>query len=386
MACTVSEIFARHGPAYRARFHHLILPSHRRAMDDIVSCRTPARGGHLFSCEPCHFTRFCYHSCKNRHCPRCQNDAVSRWLHAQRLRLLPVPYFLFTFTLPAALRPLAYRHQRLIYSLLFRAAAAAMQVLAADPVYLGARLGLLAVLHTWTRDLRYHPHVHILLPAGGLAPGANDWIAAPQPRFLLPVKALAKIFRAKIRDALASHDLLSVVPPAVWATPWIVHAKPAGSGDAVLRYFAPYIYRIALCNPRIVSRNRGRVTFTYRERASGRTLKKTLPAPAFMHRFLQHVLPRRFVRVRSYGFLARRVKGQLEALQQTLGPCQNSAAGESPQATPLVREPAPSRSGPDYARCPLCGRPMRAVLVRPLQARDSTDGHPRSTARGRGPP
>ncbi len=157
MPSTVAEIFRRQGAEYQARMRAHILPSHRRVIEDIVTCRTPVRGGHLFWCEPCHFQRFSYHSCQNRHCPRCQNEAISRWLDTQRKRLLPVAYFRFTFTLPAALRALAYQHQRLVYGVLFRAAAAAMQALATDPRHLGARLGFLAVLHTWTRDLRYHP-------------------------------------------------------------------------------------------------------------------------------------------------------------------------------------------------------------------------------------
>ena len=372
MPSTVAEIFRRQGADYRARMRAHILPSHRRVMEDIVTCRTPARGGHLFWCEPCHFQRFSYHSCQNRHCPRCQNEAISRWLHAQRKRLLPVAYFLFTFTLPAALRPLAYQHQRLVYGLLFRAAAAAMQGLAADPRYLGARLGFLAVLHTWTRDLRYHPHLHLLVPAGGLASTPQQWIDAPHEGFLLPVKALAILFRAKLRDALAAHPVLSGVPPEVWSRPWVVHAKPAGSGLSVLRYFAPYIYRIALCNNRIVTRNRDRVTFTYRDRQSGRRIKKTLPALEFMQRYLQHVLPRRFVRVRSYGFQARRSSAQLEGLQKALGAVEPPAARETQAKVSEATEPGGSSPVPAYARCPRCGQPMHVIVVPPASPLAST--------------
>jgi hypothetical protein len=196
----LAEIFRRYGPQYRAKFADKMLSSHRQAMRTIEQCRTPALGGHVYVCEACGETQYQYHSCRNRHCPKCQNDKAQRWLEQQQDLLLPVPYFLLTFTLPGELRGVARSHQKRIYDLLFRTSAAAVQHLARDPRFVGGQVDMVGVLHTWGRNLSYHPHVHYLVPAGGLA-ADGAWLPA-RKNFLLPVKALSRIFRAKFRDAL----------------------------------------------------------------------------------------------------------------------------------------------------------------------------------------
>src|SRR6266404_562794 len=204
----VAEIFRLHGPAYRAKFGDRMLPSHRRAMQDIEQCRTAALGGQVYFCAQCQDQRYSYHSCKNRNCPKCQNEQANDWLREQSELLLPTHHFLVTFTLPAELRPLARSHQKTIYNLLFRASSAALQQLAQDPRFVGGRLGMVGVLHTWTRQLLYHPHVHYIVTGGGLT--ADGRWRSSRPDFLVPVKALSRIFRAKFPDALKKTELFAL--------------------------------------------------------------------------------------------------------------------------------------------------------------------------------
>src|SRR5713101_4360090 len=230
----VAEIIRLHGAAYLARFADRILPSHRRALRDLEACRTPALGGHVHQCDHCGRQVYAFHSCRNRHCPKCHRDQTERWLTAQRARLLPCAYYLLTFTLPDALRSLARSQQKTVYGLLMKSAAAALLTLARDPRYVGGRLGCLAVLHTWTRDLRYHPHVHLLVTAGGLSADGTAWVAPKYENYLVPVRAVSPIFRAKICAALNRVGLLDQVPPGIWSAPWVVHCQHAGRGQKVL--------------------------------------------------------------------------------------------------------------------------------------------------------
>ena len=233
----VADIFRLHGPAYRAKFGDRMLPSHRRAMQDIENCRTESLGGQLYFCTQCQEQRYSYHSCKNRHCPKCQNDQANDWLEAQQSLLLPVTHFLVTFTLPAELRAVARSNQKTIYNLLFRASSQALLQLAQDPRFVGARLGMVGVLHTWTRQLLYHPHVHYIVTGGGLTDDGR-WRSS-RPDFLVPVKALSRIFRAKFRDALKKTALFAQVEPRVWRKDWVVHSEPVGSGAAGLQVSRP---------------------------------------------------------------------------------------------------------------------------------------------------
>jgi Putative transposase/Transposase zinc-binding domain len=360
---TLNDIFRQYGPAYRAQYTDRMLPSHRAAMTAIEGCRTEALGGHVYTCAACATTRYSYHSCKNRHCPTCQQDTAQVWLARQQDLLLPVPYFLVTFTLPPTLRDLARTHQRQLYTLLFRASAAALQQLAHDPRFLGGQIGMLGVLQTWTRDLRFHPHVHYLVPALGLA--ADGTVCRPRnPAFLVPVKAVAILFRAKLRAALRQTALYAHVPPETWRQAWVVDCRAVGSGAAALKYLAPYIFRVALSNNRIVGVQNDRVTFRYRDGETKQMRTCTLPALTFMGRFLQHVLPKGFVKVRYYGLFSRRQRQMLTQIRQRLllAPPRTDAAATVPPRTPAPATPV-------AVCCPVCGQLMQVVVLRPVRSR-----------------
>jgi Putative transposase/Transposase zinc-binding domain len=352
---TLGDIFREYGAAYRAQFGERMVPSQHAAMHAIEACRTEAMGGHIYTCPNCATTRYSYHSCRNRHCPRCQHDAAQSWLEHQHQLLLPVPYFLVTFTLPAHLRDVAYRHQRLLYKVLFRASAAALMELARDPRFLGAQIGLLGVLQTWTRDLRYHPHVHYLVPGGGLADDGRTWVRA-KADFLVHVKPLAALFRAKLRAALRQTALWSEIPAAAWQQPWVVDCRSVGSGRAALRYLAPYIFRVALSNNRIVRVADGQVTFRYTSGESGQTAYCTLPVQEFLRRFLQHILPKGFVKVRYYGLFRMGNRQLLACIRGQLLLVQRSA--DLQMASDVWRS-----ADPRVLVCPICGQPMRLERV-----------------------
>ena len=311
----VADIFRLHGPDYRAQFGNQMLPSHRRAMQDIEQCRTAALGGQLYFCGQCQEQRYSYHSCKNRHCPKCQNEQANQWLQQQQNLLLPVHHFMVTFTLPAELRAVVRSNQKLCYNLLFRASSAALLKLAQDPRFVGAQIGMVGVLHTWTRQLLYHPHVHYIVTGGGLTDDGR-WRSS-RPDFLVPVLALSPIFRAKFRDQLKKTGLFAQVDQQAWKKKWVVHSQPVGSGAAAFKYLAPYVFRVALSNNRILKLADGNVTFKYKESATAQVRFSTLSAEEFMRRFLQHVLPPRFVKVRYYGLLSpgnRKLLAQARAL------------------------------------------------------------------------
>jgi len=335
----LAEIFRQYGPAYRAKFGDRLLPSHRHVMWAIEHCRTEALGGHLYHCPDCDTSVYQYHSCRNRHCPKCQTENAQHWLEQQRDLLLPVPYFMLTFTLPAPLRSVARSHQTLLYDLLFRTSAAATQHLAADPRFVGGQLGLVGVLHTWGRTLTYHPHVHYLIPAGGLANDGQTWRPARED-FLVPVKALSGIFRARFRDALRQTDIFDLVSSTVWEHDWVVHCQPVGNGETAFKYLAPYIFRVAIGNSRILKLENDQVTFRYRATGTGQPKLCTLAVQEFIHRFLQHVLPKSFVKVRYYGFLSAGHRAQLAAIRQQLSPV--AAHSFSAPATCATDIPTPA--------------------------------------------
>jgi hypothetical protein len=349
----LAEIIRQAGEAYVRACGARLLPSHARALRDLRVCRTPVLGGSLFACdEHCGHLEFSYHSCRNRHCPKCHRDRTRRWLAGLLGRLLPCPYYFVTLTLPAELRPLARSHQRVVYDLLLREAAAALQHLADDPRWVGATLGILAVLHTWARDLSYHPHVHLLVTAGGLTSDSNAWRKPAHPRFLVPGYALSKIFRARVRDALARAELLDGLDPATFRKPWTVHLQHAGDGHHAASYLSRYVHRVALTNERIESFDGERVTFRYVNSRSHQTRRLTLPVHGFLARFLQHVLPKGFPKVRSYGLLSTAATPRRERARELLAldPAR-SLHTTSPQPQPTTAETAtPQRL------CPACHR------------------------------
>ncbi len=361
---TLGDIFRRYGPAYRAKLGDRMPVRQRVVMAAIEQCRTAALGGQVYTCPQCGAVQYHYHSCRNRHCPTCQPGQAEQWLEQQQALLLPVRYFLVTFTLPAALRSLARQDQRRVYALLFRSSAAALQQLAADRRFLGGQIGMLGVLQTWTRDLRYHPHIHYLVPAGALASDGTRWIAATG-HLLVHVKPLGKLFRGKMRAGLQQLGLAREVPTETWRTPWVVDCRSVGTGQAALKYLAPYIFRVALSNNRIVGVVNDQVTFRYRVRDSKKTKTCTLPAEQFIRRFLQHVLPHGFVKVRYFGLFSpgkRQVLAQVRALvvdTATMPRLLDRAGGAAP--TSAVRH------APDVYYCPACGAVMqRSGTVRPI--------------------
>ena len=347
-----AEVFRRYGPQYREKYGERMLPSHRRVMWAIEHCRTKSLGGHVYYCEHCEETCYCYHSCRNRHCPKCQSEKGQQWLEKQGDTLLPVPYFMLTFTLPAEVRKLARPQQKLFYNLLFRASAAATQKLALDPRFVGGKIGMVGILHTWGRNLSYHPHVHYLVPGGGLADDGETWLPTRKD-FLMPVKALSKLFRTKFRDALRQAGCFKDISASVWTEDWVVHCQPVGSGLGALKYLAPYIFRVAISNNRILSLENDRVTFRYRDTDSGQERVCTLAAEEFIRRFLQHVLPKGFVKVRYYGIFSPAWRKRLAMLRCRLG-------GESPpnpdsdDANKQDEVDIPANA----VLCPKCGRVM----------------------------
>jgi hypothetical protein len=352
----VAEIFRAHGPEYLAKYGSRMPRAHLRAMRDIQQCRTPVLGGQVYVCAKCDERRYSYHSCKNRHCPKCGNDQAEKWLEEQKELLLPVVHFLVTFTLPEELRPVARSNQKTVYSILFRASSEALQKLAWDERFVGGRVGMVGVLHTWTRALIYHPHVHYIVTGGGLSE-KGEWKRSRED-FLVPVRALSVIFRAKVRDLLKKTELFDQVDARVWKKQWVVHSEPVGSGEAAFKYLAPYVFRVAISNSRILKLEHGRVTFKYKDSATAQVKYATVSAEEFMRRFLQHVLPERFVKVRYYGLLSPGNRRLLKLAREVLGGGARSRVASREDGTSNHREPL---------RCPSCGNEM--TLIATLGAR-----------------
>jgi hypothetical protein len=373
----VADILIGHGEAFRrAHAGHLSL-GQLKVMSAIEACRTAELGGHVERCEDCAHTQIAYNSCRNRHCPKCQGAAARAWLAERQADLLPVPYYHAVFTLPAAVANLAFHNKAVIYDLLFKAAAETLQVIAADPKHLGARIGLTAVLHTWGSALTHHPHVHCIVPGGGLSADGQRWIAC-RPGFFLPVRVLSRLFRRRFLERLAhAHaagrlvffgDLATLAEPTAFAAhlrplrraEWVVYAKrPFGGPEAVLAYLARYTHRVAISNSRLVSLDARGVSFRwkdYRAQDTGKPWIKTMTlAPAeFLRRFLLHVLPTGFHRIRHYGLLAAGTRADLGHIRALIEP-------PAPDAAPP--DPAEHASGqPDARRaCPGCGGRMRIV-------------------------
>lgn len=341
----VAEIFRLHGESFRA--HHDLAPWPLKAMADIEHCRTAYFGGHLERCDRCGHEHYSYHSCRNRHCPKCHGEQTQAWLEKQQARLLPVAYYLLTFTWPASLRAVARSHPRQIYSLIMKAAVASLQKLARDPQWVGGTLPILAVLHTWTRALLFHPHVHLLVPAGGISP-KGTWVNAQHSNFLVPGYALSEIFRAKIKAGLKKHGLLDPSCPC-WNQKWDVNCRHAGSGEKVLGYLARYVFRIAIANSRLEKLEEGEVTFRYRDNKTQELRHLTLPAQDFIERFLQHVLPKGFVKVRTYGLWSAPQQDLLAKTQAQL----TVVASEQPPALAEAKTVAPIAAA-ELILCPKC--------------------------------
>ena len=296
---TLGEIFRQYGPAYRAKHAARLSPDQLQVMDRLERCRTGELGHAVYRCDACGTEHVMPQSCGNRHCPQCQGHKAKQWLETQLAKLLPCAYFLITFTVPQELRRLIRAHPRECYRAMFVAAAATLRELASNPKHVGSsRLGFTAVLHTWGRSLSYHPHVHFIVPGGALREDGQDWLPS-RADFFVPVAAASVIYRAKFLDGLAPSGLADEARQAVGDKKWVVHSKAVGDGGRALRYLAPYVYRVAISNGRLIKcepgpDGLGRVTFTYRKSGSRRLRAMTVTADEFIRRFLQHVLPAGF--------------------------------------------------------------------------------------------
>ena len=374
----VGDVFRRHGDAYRST--HAIDRSAARVMGAITACRTAALGGHVERCDTatCGFTRISYNSCRNRHCTKCQSNAARDWLAERAADLLPVEYFHVVFTLPPAVAAIAKQNKAVVYGLLFEAAAETLKTIAGDPRHLGAETAATMVLHTWGQTLTYHPHVHVIVPGGGLAPDGKTWIAC-RPGFFLPVKVLQRLYRRlflqKLTAAQASgrlqffDALASLADARAFArhlapmrrADWIVYAKkPFAGPEQVLRYLARYTHRVAISNRRLVLADDTHVAFTWKDYRDGGTQKRmTLDAHEFIRRFLLHILPDGFQRIRHYGFLANgHRKAKLATIRKLLDTAPpEPVATETPPDEPMAATPDAT---PPY---PCCGGPMRIIEV-----------------------
>jgi len=387
----VADIFRRHGEAWRAaNAAHLNL-AQRRVMTAIEVCRTAALGGHVERCEDCAHTRIAYNSCRNRHCPKCQGSAAAEWLAAREAELLPVPYFHVVFTLPASIGAIAYQNKAKVYGMLFSAAAETLTTIAADPKHLGAAIGLTAVLHTWGQSLDHHPHVHCIVPGGGISPDGASWVAC-RPGFFLPVRVLSRLFRRLFLERLeAAHakgelqffsDLAGLTNEESFKTylaplrknEWVVYAKrPFAGPSQVLAYLARYTHRVAIANSRLHEVDDNQVSFRwkdYRENGHQKYKVMRLDPSEFMRRFLLHVLPDGFHRIRHYGLFANGHRAEKLVLCRKLlemPPAASECIGDDHNEDRVPENDPPP--------CPCCGGRMRIIetfegpLSRPYHVR-----------------
>jgi Putative transposase/Transposase zinc-binding domain len=386
----VADIFRDHGAAWREANRGHVSLGQLKVMSAIERCRTAALGGHVARCENegCGHTIVAFNSCRNRHCPKCQGSAAREWLAERQAELLPVPYFHVVFTLPAPIASIAYQNKAAIYGILFKASAETMLRIAADPKHLGARIGITSVLHTWGSAMTHHPHVHMIVPGGGLSQDGQRWIAG-RPDYLLPVPVLSQLFRGRMLSTLleahgegrlkfsgehaplADKKAFKAFLKPLWNCDWVVYAKKPFSGpEAVLAYLARYTHRVAISNSRLIAANADGVTFKYKDyRVEGpeRYKTMTLSPHEFIRRFLLHVLPRGFMRIRHYGILANRHREpKLRRCRELLG----VPTPLPPQPPLTVPDPDPQRAAPDerdterpLPPCPICGAPMRIVEI-----------------------
>jgi Putative transposase/Transposase zinc-binding domain len=378
-ALEVADIFRGHGPAWRrANAGHVSL-GQLKVMSAIENCRTAALGGHVARCEDCSHTQIAYNSCRNRHCPKCQGAAAKQWLAEREAELLPVPYYHVVFTLPAPISDIAYQNKAVIYDILFKASAEALTTIAADPKHLGARVGITSVLHTWGSAMTHHPHVHMIVPGGGISLDGKRWVAC-RPGFFLPVRVLSRLFRRLFLEKLvAAHKQLQLFgnhAPLAQAqtfatylaplrkTEWVVYAKrPFGGPQAVLAYLSRYTHRVAISNRRLIAFDGNGVTFKWKDyRAKGRERAKlmTLASNEFIRRFLIHVLPHGFHRIRHYGLFAGSTRADAiararELLKVPVPPSQAGDEGERDGTEPQTL------SHP----CPCCGG--RMIIIETFQ-------------------
>jgi hypothetical protein len=380
-ALEVADVFRRHGAAYRDTHAGHLSGGQRRVMGAIEACRSATLGGHVEQCDGCSKIRIAYNSCRNRHCPKCQGLARAEWLADRQADLLPVPYFHVVFTVPAPIAEIALHNKAVVYGILFAAAAETLRTIAADPKHLGAQIGLVAVLHTWGQNLHHHPHVHCVVPGGGTSADGTRWVGC-RPGFFLPVKVLSQLYRrlflTRLQAAfdagqlrffgalanLAGRSVFAACLRPLRAIPWVVYVKrPFGGPEQVLDYLARYSHRVAIANSRLVTLANGRVSFLWKDyRHHDKRKVMTLDADEFIRRFLLHVLPDGFHRIRHYGYLANGVR------VAKLADCRRLLAAPEPAPPPAAadyRERYQLLTGRSLDLCPCCGGRMVEIGVIP---------------------
>jgi Putative transposase/Transposase zinc-binding domain len=377
----VADIFRHHGEAYRRAHGAQMGRVERRMMAAIEACRTAALGGHVEACDACAYRRIAYNSCRNRHCPKCQGLARAEWLAERQAELLPVPYFHVVFTLPTRLAEIAFQNKAEVYAILFQAAAETLKTIAADPRHLGAEVGFIVILHTWGQTLTHHPHVHCLVPGGGLSPDAQRWIAC-RPHFFLPIHVLSRLYRRLFLEQLQAAfdagrlrffgDLAALDEAQTFVaqikalrnSDWVVYAKPPfGAPEQVLAYLGRYTHRVAIANSRLVAMDQAHIRFRWRDyRQHNKTKVMTLHPHEFIRRFLLHGLPDRFHRIRHYGFLA---NGHCTAKLALIRRLLDQPTPEPMARTGDYRQRLRELIGIDLDHCPCCGGTMRIIEILP---------------------
>jgi len=314
---TIQQIFTDHEAEYLSIYR--VPRQQRKALDAICKCRTPAAGQHTFVCPDCKESHHADSSCGNRHCPVCQNEKAAKWVYRQQLKQLPCTYFLTTFTLPHEFHRLARRHPDEVYRALFNASANSLKALQSDQRFVGGDLtGFFGILHTWGRQIQYHPHIHYVVAGGGLSSDRDRWIPPRGDDFLVHVRALSAVFKGKFRDELAKCGLLKSAPESVWKKNWVVHCQSVGNGQRALTYLGAYVFRVGISNARITDYDGKTVTFKYYKVGSGRPRHCTLDVLEFIRRYLQHVLPKGFMKVRHYGFLSAKCSSSMEQIRELI--------------------------------------------------------------------
>lgn len=392
----VADVFRSYGPNYEAAYGTSIVQ--RRILRDLAVCRSATLGGHKKQCEQCGHEEISYNSCRNRHCPKCQAACRAQWLDAKAEDLLHVPYFHVVFTLPSAIGPLALQNKRLVYGMLFRAVSETLCTIARDPKHLGADIGFLAVLHTWGQNLHHHPHIHCVVPGGGIALDGSHWVTCRE-NFFLPVRVLSRLFRRKFLaslnevfddgalrfhgklETLAEHGNWRQLLAKLRSSDWVVYAKPPFGGPTqVLKYLARYTHRVAISNRRLVSLENGKVTFRWKDYAQGnRSRTMTLDAAEFIRRFLLHSLPKGFQRIRQYGFLANRVRQEKLSLCRELL-CDGNEGPMSGDRITVENTDTDGASSPDATAteglCSVCQKGRMAVVEILEAGGRCRQGHP----------
>jgi hypothetical protein len=347
----LASILREHWKDFAASNAHLLTRVHYRAVRAVTACRTPELGAQVYRCGDCSKVHFAYHSCNHRACPKCGGQEQAEWTAAQEAKLLPVPYFMLTFTLPEQLRRFAYQQQQWFYEAMFKALSSTLNTFARDAKHLGGMPGFTAVLHTWSRQMYYHPHVHVIMPGVVLVEDGLSLRRAKGRKYLFPVKALAVAFRHRLMKLILSRDKeegtrhLSQIDPQVWRMAWVVDSRGVGNGEAAVRYLARYVAKTAVSEQRLVGKDAdGKLRLNCQSSATGQWSVVSLSASEFLRRWCQHILPKGFMRVRHYGFLSAAARAKLERLRQILGAIK-------PQSKPVPEELV--------IQCPCCGKAMR---------------------------